>query len=118
MTSAAGPALPLLCEGSGPVARQGDQIISRGTFLAQIEELAAQLPDASHVVNFCSDRYRFTVAWAAAMVRGQTTLLPSARDAGSVVALRADYPSLYVLTDDDDDLSGPRFAYPSLSPSG
>jgi acyl-coenzyme A synthetase/AMP-(fatty) acid ligase len=119
MIGSAGTALPLLRDGSGPVARQAGRIISRAVFVAQIEELAARLPDASHVVNFCSDRYRFTVAWAAAMLRGQVTLLPSGRDAGSVAALRADYPSLYVLADDDDkDLPGPHFAYPSLSPTG
>ena len=66
------------------------------------------LPDSPYVINFCTDRYRFAVAWAAAMLRGQMTLLPSSRDAAAVAALLADYPALYVLADDETD-DHPRF---------
>jgi acyl-coenzyme A synthetase/AMP-(fatty) acid ligase len=118
MSSGTGTVLPILCDGDGPVARQGERVISRATFLAEIEQLAEQLPDRPYVVNFCADRYRFTVAWAAAMLRCQVTLLPNARDAGAVAALIADYPALYVLSDDDGpgDVPGPWFAYPALRP--
>ena len=53
------------------------------------------------------------------MLRGQVTLLPSSRDAGAVIALREDYPGLYVLTDDNEqsDWSCPHFAYPAFCPS-
>jgi acyl-CoA synthetase (AMP-forming)/AMP-acid ligase II len=109
--------LPILRDAGSLVARQGERIISRSTFLAEVEELAGVLPDRPFVVNFCSDRYRFSVAWMAALLRGQITLLPSGRDTGSVIALCADYPGLYVLTDDDEpnDWSGPHFAYPAMS---
>jgi acyl-coenzyme A synthetase/AMP-(fatty) acid ligase len=120
MNTGAMSALPILRDGDGPVARQGQRVISRAAFLAEIQQLAEQLPDRPYVVNFCSDRYRFTVAWVAAMLRHQVTLLPSSRDAGAVAALRADYPALYVLSDDDDpvEASGPHFAYPALCPAG
>jgi acyl-CoA synthetase (AMP-forming)/AMP-acid ligase II len=112
--------MPFLRGAGDGVARQGDKIISRTTFVAEVEELAQLLPDRPHIVNLCADRYHFTVAWAAAMLRAQITLLPSGRDAGSVAALRADYPALYVVTDDDDTdgLPGPLFAYPQLLGTG
>jgi acyl-coenzyme A synthetase/AMP-(fatty) acid ligase len=116
-SSQATSALPILCDGDAPIARQGQRIISRDTFLAEIRALAELLPDRPYVVNFCSDRYRFTVAWAAAMLRGQITLLPAGRDPGAVAALRADYEALYVLADDDQagDWPGPYVAYPDAA---
>jgi acyl-CoA synthetase (AMP-forming)/AMP-acid ligase II len=112
-------ALPFLRGDADSVARRGGAIVSRAAFLTEIEELAAQLPDRPFVVNFCADRYRFAVGWAAAMRRGQVTLLPSGRDGAAVAGLREDYAALYVLTDDDtDDLPGPRFDYPPLAGTG
>ncbi len=120
MSGVVATAIPVIRDTDGPFARQGKRIILRATFLAETEELAGQLPDRPYLVNFCSDRYRFTVAWIAAMMRGQITLLPTGRDAGAVTALRSDYPALYLLTDDDDtgDWTGPLFAYPTRSPTG
>ena len=119
MSSATLSELPILRDGDGPVARQADRIISRTRFLAEIRELAERLPDRPYVVNFCTDRYRFTVGWAAAMLRGQITLLPAGRDTSSVAALRAEYETLYVLTDDDAPGAwpAPHFAWPSLDPA-
>ena len=111
--------LPFLRGGAAAVARQAGEVILRTRFLAEIEELAAQLPDRPYLVNLCADRYRFTVAWAAAMLRSQITLLPGGRDVGSVAAMRADYPASYVLTDDTETFGGaPDFAYPRLLGSG
>ena len=109
--------LAVLKDGDGAVALQGGRIISRARFLAETAELAELLPDRPYLVNFCSDRYRFVVAWTAAMLRGQVTLLPSSRDAAAVAALRPDYPALYVLTDDEvavDWAAGLLFGYPRL----
>jgi acyl-coenzyme A synthetase/AMP-(fatty) acid ligase len=107
---------PLLSGNGDAVARRGEMLISRTGFLAEIEELAEQLPDRPYVVNFCTDRVRFAIAWAAAMLRAQVTLLPASRDAAAVEALRADYPALYVLTDDGADaFLAPVFTYPRLA---
>ncbi len=106
------PAAPFLRGGGGVVARRGETLVTREAFLAEIEALCGQMPDGSHLINFCTDRYHFTVAWAAAMRRGQVTLLPAARDAAAVAALRAEYPTLYVLTDDDlEDFPAPVVRY-------
>lgn len=106
---------PFVRESADVVARQGETLITTPTFLSAIEELAERLPDRPYVVNLCDDRYHFTVAWGAAMLRGQVTLLPSSRDPAAVAALRADYPALYLLNDDETIASGaPFFAYPKL----
>jgi acyl-coenzyme A synthetase/AMP-(fatty) acid ligase len=111
--------LPILRDSTDAVARQGERFISRQEFLAEIMQLAERLPAPPYVVNFCSDRYRFTVAWVAAMLRGQVTLLPSSRDAHAVTELQADYQSFYVLTDNEkDNWPGPTFFYPSAIPAG
>ena len=109
-------ALPMLRRTSGAVARRGEQLIGFSRFLSEVEDLAERLPDRLHVVNFCADRYRFTVAWTAAMLRGQVTLLPSRRDAGAVSELLGDYPGLYVVTDDEEPggLADASFCYPGL----
>ncbi len=110
---------PFLRTGADTVARRAGELIPRARFLAEIEELAAQLPDRPYVVNFCNDRYRFAVAWAAAMLRGQITLLPGSRDAAAVAALQPDYLALYVLADDPvDNAPGLQFDYPVLTGSG
>jgi acyl-coenzyme A synthetase/AMP-(fatty) acid ligase len=120
MTSSA-PGFALLRHESDTFARYGNEIIPTLRFLSEVDELAQCLPDRPYVVNFCTDRYRFTVAWAAAMVRGQITLLPTGRDAAAVTALMADYPALYVLTDDGAEgvpallaAAGLHYAYPRL----
>lgn len=115
--------LPILRGGTDgdPVARQGGRIISRAAFMADIEQLAQQLPDRPQVINFCSDRYRFTVGLMAAMLRGRITLLPGSRDVAAVSALRADYPALFVLGDDageTDAWPAPYFAFPTLRVEG
>jgi len=53
--------------------------ITTEAFERAVSGLAARLPRKSHVVNLCEDRYAFTVAFAAALMAGQTTLLPPSR---------------------------------------
>jgi acyl-coenzyme A synthetase/AMP-(fatty) acid ligase len=121
MNAHPGSYLPFLHDGGDVVARQGGKLITRAQFLAEIEEFAEQLPDRSYIVNLCTDRYHFAVAWAAAMLRGQVTLLPSGHDAAAVMALCEEYPALYVLAENDEasDLPVSCFSYPKcLGASG
>ena len=55
--------LPLLShtDRASPVAFRDEQPIQVDTFLADVAALAARLPARTHLVNLCSDRYRFTV---------------------------------------------------------
>lgn len=70
-----------------------------GDFLGHVERLAQALPDASYAVNLCDNRYLFMVAFCAAIVRGQTNLLPQNRALGTQLQLLESYPQTYVLHD-------------------
>jgi acyl-coenzyme A synthetase/AMP-(fatty) acid ligase len=61
--------------------------------------VAATLPAATHAINLCEDRYRFLVAFCAAAVRGQVTLLPHSRAAAVVDEALAAHPGSYCLGD-------------------
>ena len=54
-----------------------------GRFLSDVENLADLLPEKPTVINLADDRYQFLVGFAAALVRGQTTLLPLSRAPGA-----------------------------------
>ena len=73
--------------------------ISVARFLGDVAALAALLPPHRHVLNLCADRYRFTVALAAALCRKQISLLPPSDTPGVLSALAGDFSDLYCLTD-------------------
>ena len=50
--------------------------VSAREFLADVERFAPELLAGGPVVNLCVDRYAFAVSLAAALVRGETSLLP------------------------------------------
>jgi acyl-CoA synthetase (AMP-forming)/AMP-acid ligase II len=90
--------------------------ISAATFLHDVAALAERLPSHRHMVNLCTDRYCFTVGFAAALCRNQTNLLPPHGAPELLRQLTQDYPDVYCLTDDASpaDLSSlPGFRYPS-----
>jgi acyl-coenzyme A synthetase/AMP-(fatty) acid ligase len=58
-----------------PLAWRRGQAISAGQFIAEAQALAAQLPDGQPL-NLCQDRLHFALGLAAALLRGQTSLLP------------------------------------------
>lgn len=75
------------------------QPISVETFLQQAAQLAGRLPERRHVLNLCADRYRFAVGLAAALLRGQITLLPPNETPDFIGRLVAQYPDAYCLSD-------------------
>ena len=76
------------------------------TFLAHVADCAEQLPDQQHVLNLCTDRYRFLIGFAAALIRGQITLLPPSRAPKVMEQVGCSYPGSYYLTDSDDTVHG------------
>ena len=86
-------------------------------FLHEVVELARLLPQKSCVLNACTDRYRFCVALAAALVRGQVTLLPPNQTQDMLERLRSRYADLYVLTDarDQDTSRLPTLRFPDFA---
>ncbi|MCL1635054.1 AMP-binding protein [Luteimonas sp. SX5] len=75
----------------------GNGAITLADYFAQVRGLAAMLPAAGHVINLCEDRYKFLVAFGAAALRGQVTLLPSSRAPAVIDEVRARYPDSYCL---------------------
>lgn len=98
---------PLLSHApGGMVAWWRNRPVERETCLAHIRRLADGLPEAPFVINLCDDRYAFMVALAAAMVRGQTTLLPPGRAPRTIEELAADYAGSYCLADGPTQIRG------------
>jgi acyl-coenzyme A synthetase/AMP-(fatty) acid ligase len=87
--------------------------VSAGAFLADAARLASALPPRRHMVNLCVDRYRFTVAFAAALMREQVSLMPPNEAPGTLNQLADEFPDLYCLHDDASAISSlPALAYP------
>jgi acyl-coenzyme A synthetase/AMP-(fatty) acid ligase len=82
------------------VFRLSDRSIGAAVFLAMASRLADELPSGEHVVNLCQDRLHFTVALAAAVLRGQVSLLTSDRMPDRLCAMAERFPGLYSLSDD------------------
>jgi acyl-coenzyme A synthetase/AMP-(fatty) acid ligase len=91
---ALGPAERVVSFGSGGPVVLAD-------FVAQATALAALLPDQPYAVNLCEHRYAFLVAFAAATLRGQTTLLPPSRTRTAIDDVCANHPGSYCLGDSD-----------------
>jgi len=104
---ATSPTYPLLTHGPGErVAIWRDRIVDREMFLSHARRLAKELPEAPFAINLCDDRYAFLVALAAALMRGQTTLLPPSRTPALIEELAADYAGSYCLADTPNQLTG------------
>ncbi len=97
------------------VAWRRGEAVSAARFLGDVQRVADALPAAGHILNFCADRYCFAVALCAAIVRGQTTLLPPATTPNVIRAMREFAPDAYFVSDEAQahgDL--PRVELPSL----
>ena len=83
------------------VARRGGDAIATAQLLADAVALADRLPEANYVFNGCDDRYWFTVGMAAALMRGQISILPNNQTPHTLSQLAGDYERLYALRDSD-----------------
>jgi acyl-coenzyme A synthetase/AMP-(fatty) acid ligase len=94
-------ATPLLWTGDldAPLAWRQGEAISRRQYLADVQALAARLPETGAMLNLSGDRYRFAVGLGAALVRGQCSLLPPNFTPDMVERLRGLFPGTYVLSD-------------------
>ncbi len=95
------PSIPLLKfhRPESVFAWQDGKAITAQRFLTDVLSLAERLPAHSHALNLCSDRYRFMVGFAAAMLRGQISLLPPNQTPDLIERLSVHYPKMYCLTD-------------------
>ena len=79
--------------------------ISAGAFFARVRELADVLPAAPFVINLSESRTGFMLGYAAALVRGQTSLLPSGQGRGDWEQLAQQYPGASLISDHAIDAS-------------
>jgi len=93
------------------IAWREGQAVTVARFLADVGGLAARLPAARAAVNLCEDRYAFLVAFAALLVRGQTSLLPPSRAAHAVDAVLEAHPGSYALGDVALDPAPPQYLH-------
>jgi len=110
--------LPLIGHGreDGIVAWQAGRAITAGELLAEVACVSAAMPEASHILNLCTDRYRFAVMLLAAVVRGQLTLLPPAATPHVIRSMLAFAPDVYFVTDDPAiAIDLPRFDMPACT---
>lgn len=98
-----------LYDGTQTLVWHQGQAISRATFTHAARQLAERLPDVTHVINLCSGRLNFMLAFAAAALRGQMTLLPPNQTPATLEQMREAHPRHVILYDadlQDLDLSG------------
>ncbi|MBC7701083.1 AMP-binding protein [Aquabacterium sp.] len=93
--------LPLLRHSSldAVLAYQQGRMITVRDFLKDVAHVAASLPNRSHVLNACTDRYHFAVGLASAILRRQISLLPPSHNPEMVRQMREIHPQVYCLSD-------------------
>jgi len=95
------------------IAYRGGAPVRVPQFLADVRCVARALDSAQHVLNACTDRYHFTVGFAACLASGRVSLLPSTHTP-EVVRRLADFaPDVVCLTDEAGcAIALPRIQYP------
>ena len=100
------------------LAWQEGRAVTCGQFLAQVEILSSLLPERPAVINLTENRYGFLTGFAAALIRGQTTLLPPGRSPQALSQIARLYPDSYCLSDGAAGTPGlPFFSLPHLHES-
>lgn len=87
-----------------PFAYREGRWIGRAQLWADVEWLAARLPDRPYLLNLCRDRYLFALALLAAARRGQVCLLPPSGLPGVMREILADYPDAYLVAETRPEL--------------
>jgi len=81
------------------IAWRDGRPVSAARFLSDVAALRSLLPEGRHMLNACSDRYRFTVGLAAALVSGKVSLLPSTQTPEMIRQMQQFAPDVFCLTD-------------------
>jgi acyl-coenzyme A synthetase/AMP-(fatty) acid ligase len=92
------------------------QPVTVAHFLADVAQLAHALPAGGYVLNACSDRYRFAVGVAAALVAGKISLLPPTLTAEMVRQLKSFAPEVYCLADQPISVDLPQVTWADAMP--
>jgi len=81
------------------LAWHGQTPVTSREFLSDVASLTQVLPEKGYAINLCEDRYWLLVGLAAALSRGQTTVLPQSRAPLAVEEIHQQFPACYCLTD-------------------
>jgi acyl-CoA synthetase (AMP-forming)/AMP-acid ligase II len=73
--------------------------LTAAAFVAAARRLADRMPDGSSCLLLCEDRLHFAVAFAAALLKGVTCLLPPSRASGAIEQVTTRYRPAFLLTD-------------------
>ncbi|HEX2539741.1 MAG TPA: AMP-binding protein [Caldimonas sp.] len=99
-----------------PIAWRDGEPITRRQYIADASALAERLPAPGAMLNLSSDRYRFAVGLAAALLRGHASLLPPNHLADTVARLKARFAGAYALVETGGDGHGlPSVAHASAA---
>ena len=82
------------------LAWHAGQAVSAAAFLADAQALAAGLPGTGGAVNLCQNRYLFAVGLVAALLRGQTSLMPPNAMPETLRQVQRAGGDVYALVDD------------------
>ena len=85
--------------------------ISVAQFLADVWHLAQAFPAGGHVLNACTDRYRFAVGMAAALLADKISLLPPTLMPEMVHQLQDFAPDVFCLTDQPQSIALPQVSW-------
>ena len=82
-----------------PVLLGPEGAMTAASFFTRVGKLAVELPEAPFVINLCETRAGFMLGFAAALIRGQTSLLPAGQSRGDWEQLLQQFPDAYLLGD-------------------
>ncbi|MCC7199995.1 MAG: acyl-CoA synthetase [Gammaproteobacteria bacterium] len=92
-------ALPADWESDRPLLVGAGHALPIDACLDRARRIAQALPDAAGVVNLCERRDAFILAFTAALLRGQVSLLPPSRAPAAVAEVMAAHPGCVVVDD-------------------
>lgn len=75
--------------------------VAAALFCGAAQRLAARLPSARYAFNLCEETPNFLLGSIAALLSGQTLLMPPSRLAQSLADIRLSHPDSYCLTDSE-----------------
>ena len=91
---------PLTSHTSGDTLAWGEKgAVTVDTFYRSALRMAQSLPPSRYVVNSCQDRYLFMLGFAAALIGGRPTLMPSSFTPGTLQQIQDRYPDIICLHD-------------------
>lgn len=107
--------VPLLSHlnGQDPFAYYEGRLVTAQEYLGDVYALASVLPHGKHVLNLCSNRYRFLVGFGASIVSKAASLLPSSITSETLNQLRAFAPDYFVIADHETSIHPSAYTDPS-----